>query len=275
MLSRPEKSPFSDKSFNTVNYGPSTINPTASLLLNDDPFRPPKRRKIILLGAPGVGKSAIIMRFKDDIFMDYYEPTIQNVIRKTFIFNSQPLELEIIDIDGQTEYTIFSFSKLTFGIHGYVFCYSIENRQSFELLKILHSKLINLVGRDIPKVLVANKSDLGNRREISVEEGKQLAKEMNCPFIECSAKSNSNIHKAIHVILTEVNKYENSADIKKIGCKKLLEFFARKESFMTSLFYFLIFLNFLAGTFFLVFGFLLGIKSFNSYPVIFLYNMIF
>jgi Ras homolog enriched in brain len=244
-----------------------SINQTASLLLNEDAFRPVKRRKIIILGAPGVGKSAIIMRFKDDIFLDYYEPTIQNVSKKSFYFNNQPTELEIVDIDGQTEYTIFSFSKLTFGIHGYIFCYSIENRQSFELLKILHAKLINLVGRDIPKILCANKSDLGNRREISVEEGKSLAKMMACPYIECSAKSNYNISRSFHLILTEIDRYENSGDIKRIGCKKLLEFFARKESLMTIIFYLLTALNFIAGTVFLVFGFYLGIISFVNNSV--------
>lgn len=244
-----------------------SINPSASLLSSQDSFRQIKKRKIIILGAPGVGKSAIIMRFKDDIFLDYYEPTIQNLYKKSFYFNFQPTELEIVDIDGQTEYTIFSFSKLTFGIHGYIFCYSIENRQSFELLKILHAKLINLVGRDIPKILCANKSDLGSRREISVEEGKSFAKIMGCPFIECSAKSNYNISKSFHVILTEIDRYENSGDFKKIGCKKLLGFFARKESLMTIIFYLVTFLNFISGTLFLVFGFYLGITSFVNNSV--------
>ena len=61
-----------------------SINPSASLLSSQDSFRQIKKRKIIILGAPGVGKSAIIMRFKDDIFLDYYEPTIQNLYKKSF-----------------------------------------------------------------------------------------------------------------------------------------------------------------------------------------------
>lgn len=79
-------------------------------------------------------------------------------------FNNELVELELIDIDGQTEYTIFSFSKFSFGIHGYILCYSIESRQSFDLIKIIHSKLSSLVGRDIPKLLIANKTDLNNKR---------------------------------------------------------------------------------------------------------------
>ena len=110
------------------------------------------------------GKSAIIMRFKDDIFLDYYDPTIQMTHKKILPFNNENIELEIVDFDGQTEYTIFSFSKFSFGIHGYILSYSIENKQSFDLIKIIYSKLITLVGKDIPKILIANKSDLMSKR---------------------------------------------------------------------------------------------------------------
>ena len=104
------------------------------------------------------------MRFKDDIFLDYYDPTIQMTHKKILPFNNENIELEIVDFDGQTEYTIFSFSKFSFGIHGYILSYSIENKQSFDLIKIIYSKLITLVGKDIPKILIANKSDLMSKR---------------------------------------------------------------------------------------------------------------
>jgi small GTP-binding protein len=198
-----------------------------------------KKRKVLVLGAPGVGKSAIIMRFKDDIFLDYYDPTIQMSYKKTLRFNNENIELELIDIDGQTEYTIFSFSKFSAGIDGFILSYSIENRQSFELLKIIHSKLVGLAGRDMPKILVANKCDLLNRREISVEEGKALAKSINCPFIEVSAKSSDNINKMFHMMLIEIKKYENNVDFKGLTCKKLFEYFIRRENCLIKIFYIL------------------------------------
>lgn len=213
----------------------SNVRTTLITINNDN--RVAKRRKILVLGAPGVGKSAMIMRFKDDIFLDYYEPTIQTTIKKMLKFNNEQVELEILDIDGQTEYTIFSFSKFSFGIHGYILCYSIENRQSFDLMNIIHSKLAALVGRDVPKVLVANKYDLNNRRELSYEEGKALAKSINCEYIECSAKSNANIQKIFHTVLVEINKFESNIDLKGFSCRKLLEFFVKKETAMIKLFY--------------------------------------
>ena len=202
-----------------------------------------KRRKVLVLGAPGVGKSAMIMRFKDDIFIDYHDPTIQTTIRKNLQFNNENIELELIDIDGQTEYTIFSFSKFSYGIHGYILTYSIEYRQSFELIQIIHSKLIGLVGRDVPKILVANKCDINNRREISIEEGKALSKNMNCPFIEVSAKSSVNINKMFHMMLVEIKKYEDNVDFRGLTCKKLFEFFVKNEGCLTISFYIMMILN--------------------------------
>ena len=200
--------------------------------------RPRVRRRILLLGAAGVGKSAIIMRFKDDIFLDYYEPTIHCIIKKIFVFNNQNIELEIIDIDGLTEYTLFSFSKFSIGIDGYVFCYSVENRYSFDLVKLIHSKLYALVGRNIPKILVANKTDLPNR-VITFEEGQNFAKEIKCPFLECSAKNNQNIGKIFKNILVEINKYENDIDLKRLTCIKLLEIIIKRENIFLGFLYFL------------------------------------
>lgn len=202
-----------------------------------------KKRKILVLGSPGVGKSAMIMRFRDDIFLDYYDPTIQTSYKKILPVNNENIELEIIDIDGQTEYTIFSYSKFSFGVDGYILSYSIENRQSFELLKNINSKLITLVGRDVPKVLVANKCDLTNRREISLEEGKALSKSINCPYIEVSAKSSNNINRMFHTMILEIIKYENNVDLKGMTCKKLFEYFVKKEKCLINFFYVLMSIN--------------------------------
>jgi Ras family protein len=196
-----------------------------------------KKNKILILGAPGVGKSAMIMRFKDDIFLDYYDPTIQTTYRKTLQFNNENVELELVDLDGQSEYTLLSFPKFSYGVHGYILSYSIESRQSFELLKIINSKLMALVGRDVPKILVANKSDLLNKREISPEEGKNFATQINCPYIECSAKSNANINKMFHTLLVVIKQNENNVDFKGLSCRSLFEFFVKNEKVLIKVFY--------------------------------------
>jgi len=216
------------------------FNPNASALIES---RLARRKKILVLGSPGVGKSAMIMRFKDDIFLDYYDPTIQTTYRKILQFNNESIELELIDIDGQTEYTIFTYPRFSYAVDGYILSYSIENRQSFELIKIIHSKLINLVGRDVPKLLVANKCDLGNRREISLEEGRALSRSINCPFIEVSAKSSDNINRMFHSMLVEIKKLEDNFNIRNLTCKKLFEFFVKNELCLIKIFYIFMAIN--------------------------------
>ncbi len=186
-----------------------------------------KKRKILVLGAPGVGKSAIILRFKDDIFKNEYMPTIQETYKKEFKFNNEKVELEIIDLDGQNEFSLFSSNKFSLGINGFIFCYSVENQYSFNLIKIINAKLRSLVGDHVPKILIANKSDLSHKRLISSEQGKELARDLNATFLECSAKNGQNIQLVFQSILIEINKFETDVDLKTYTCARLLRFVLR------------------------------------------------
>lgn len=215
-----------------------------SIIQDLEENRPIKKRKILVLGSPGVGKSAIVTRFMDDVFYDYYNPSLQTSYKKILNFNNETIELEIVDLEGQSEHTIISYSRFSYGISGYILSYSIENRQSFELIKIINNKLNCNFGRqDIPKILIANKSDLNNRREIPIEAGKYLAKELNCPFLECSARSRDNIDRVFHTILVEIDKFENDFDPRKINCRKMYEYFAKRENAMLLVFFTLMILN--------------------------------
>jgi len=213
------------------------------------------------MGSPGVGKSAVMTRFKDDIFSDSYNPTIQASYKKIFEFNKEKVELEIVDYEGQSEYTIFLHNKFSYGIHGYILMYSIENLQSFELISTLNSKLSTYVSKDIPRILVANKMDLTNKRIISYEHGADLARDLNCPFLECSAKANANIYKVFNRILIEINKYEDHVDFKNYGCTKVYEFFIQNEVILLKVYYFLIFINLCLAILFIIFGFIFGLKN--------------
>lgn len=209
--------------------------------------RPMKRRKVLMLGAPETGKSAILMRFKENVFLEVYEPTIQNSTKKFIPFRNEYVELEINDLDGQTEYTIFSQNKFSFGINGYLLVYSVNNRQSFELMKTINTKLNSVVGKKCPKVLIGNKNDFHNEREVTFNEGKEFANSINCPFLETSAKTNDNIEKAFLTLLIEINKIESNFDIKKLCCSSLFENFVKKEKVMRYIFYGLFIVNIILG----------------------------
>ena len=216
--------------------------------------RPMKRRKVPILGAPETGKSAIVLRFKENVFLEVYEPTIQNSTKKFLPFRNEYVELDITDLDGQTEYTVYSPNKYSFGINGYLLIYSVNNRASFELLKTINDKLNSIVGKKFPKIVMGNKSDLKEDREVSFEEGKKFADSINCPFMESSAKNNINIQNGFLSLLIEINKIENNFDINKICCPRLFQNFIKNEKCSQYLCYFSFIMNIILAIVTIVMG---------------------
>jgi len=154
-----------------------------------------KERKIALMGFRSVGKSSLAIQFVEGQFVDSYDPTIENTFKKTVnVKNSGTYDLLLVDTAGQDEYSIFP-SEYSVDIHGYVLVYSIDSRQSFNICEIIHEKMLDLMDdlSAVPIVLVGNKSDLHNERRVTVEEGKELAKQMKAFFLETSAKENQNV----------------------------------------------------------------------------------
>jgi hypothetical protein len=91
----------------------------------------------------------------------------------------------------------------------------------------IYDKICNTIGtmtthRYIPIVLVGNKCDLDHDRAVSCEEGRQLAQEWQCAFIEASAKHNENIKAAFHQLLQQVQENEGPAKVLDVGlCEKI------------------------------------------------------
>ena len=90
--------------------------------------------------------------------------------------------------------------------------YAINSRNSFDEI-INFREQISAVkdDTDVPMVLVGNKCDLESDREVSTEEGKNLAKSFNAPFFETSAATQVNVEKAFHELVREYVKRQNVA----------------------------------------------------------------
>ncbi|CAH1955670.1 unnamed protein product [Acanthoscelides obtectus] len=152
---------------------------------------PSKQRKIAVMGYRSVGKSSLSIQFVEGQFVDSYDPTIENTFTKSTRINSQDYELKLVDTAGQDEYSIFP-SQYSFDVHGYVLVYSITNTKSFDVVKSIHEKLLDITGKEhVPVVLVGNKTDLHMERMIPADEGRRLADEWKAIFLETSAKQNA------------------------------------------------------------------------------------
>lgn len=191
----------------------------SSDLIREELIQPNKKMKILVLGGANTGKTSLITRLKEDIFLDYYESTLQSTTKVNIVQNKELIELEVIDLDGQTEFSILTYNKFAKGINGYVLVYSTTDRKSFFLVDNLNQKLNDLVGSKVPRVLIGNKKDL-DERAVSPKEGQELANKINSPFIECSAyeeNDKNNVEKAFRLLIAETYKLEYNFDESRVN----------------------------------------------------------
>lgn len=173
--------------------------------------------KILTLGESTVGKTSIVERYIDNTFKEQFISTLGTDYRTKFIqFNNTKIQLDIWDTAGQERFKeiTIQYLKQTSGI---MVIYDVTNRSSF--LKV--NDWFNHIKRESSKnksiVLVGNKIDL-NYREVSTEDGTELANKYNVPFIEVSAYNGTNIDQAYRALLEQCvkpnqNKTDNSCCI--------------------------------------------------------------
>lgn len=165
-----------------------------------------KKRKIAVLGSRSVGKSSLIVQFIENHFVENYYPTIERNFQKTVEYKGTEFECEIIDTAGQDEYSPLSL-KHVIGIHGYVLVYSVNSRNSFDMIQIVYDKIIDFCGKeDIPCVIVGSKIDLEASRQVQSTEGEKLAKQNHAAWVETSAKDNANVSEVFELCLAEIEK---------------------------------------------------------------------
>ena len=102
---------------------------------------------------------------------------------------------------------------------GFLLVFAINDKSSFDLIP---SKIESIIKRKhdetIPMVLVGNKQDLDNNREVSYDTAKQLADSWNMEYIEASAKINLNCDEAFEHLAAKVYEYKKNLKMKRSSC---------------------------------------------------------
>ena len=156
--------------------------------------------KLTVMGSGSVGKSAITTQFCSGVFVEQYDPTIEDSYRKLVEVNGQQYMLEILDTAGTEHFTAMRDLYIKNG-QGFILVYSIVSEGSFYELNEIRNQIVEIkdavntekTKQKVPIILVGNKCDLSHQRVISVEQGKERAQQWDCMFIETSAKLNVNI----------------------------------------------------------------------------------
>jgi len=154
---------------------------------------PTAEMKFVLLGSGGVGKSALVMRLMGSPFLEKLGPTIEDLHRHELKVDDKLCKLAILDTAGQQDFHSMEDTWFQDG-EGFLMVYSIISKTSFVEVANTYDRLVRSKDGVPPMVLVANKSDLNELREVSYQEGAKLAAKWGCPFFETSAKLSQNEH---------------------------------------------------------------------------------
>ena len=173
--------------------------------------------KIIIIGNSGVGKTSITTSAVKNVFINDYKSTIGMEIFSLYLkVNDKPIKLQIWDTCGQEIYrslikNFYRNSSLA------IIVYSIDQKNSFKDINLWIKEIKVNSSPDIKIVLIGNKSDLDNDRQVSYEEGKKyLDDDEVLKFFETSAKTGENIKKLfqeISIILYKDYKYFNKGNL--------------------------------------------------------------
>ena len=172
---------------------------------------PSTEYKLVVLGSGGVGKSALTVQFVQGIFVEKYDPTIEDSYRKQIEVDGQQCMLEILDTAGTEQFTAMRDLYMKNG-QGFVLVYSIIAQSTFNDIPDLREQILRVKDVDnVPMVLVGNKCDLSDQRVITTEQGESLAGKFSCKFLEASAKTKVNVDQIFLDLVRQIIPHLPSA----------------------------------------------------------------
>ena len=156
--------------------------------------------KVLLLGNSDVGKSSLLLRFVDSLWNDAFVPTIGVDFKvKTLEINNKKVKMQIWDTAGQERFRTV-VSTYFRGAHGILLLYDVTNKDSFKNLENWLIEIEKNASDKVLKILLGNKCDLNDDREIQTEEGQAFAIRNGMEFMETSAKMNTNVSEAFETL---------------------------------------------------------------------------
>lgn len=173
---------------------------------------PLRKFKLVFLGEQSVGKTSLITRFMYDSFDNTYQATIGiDFLSKTMYLEDRTVRLQLWDTAGQERFRSLIPSYIRDSTVAVV-VYDITNVNSFQQTTKWIDDVRTERGSDVIIMLVGNKTDLADKRQVSIEEGERKAKELNVMFIETSAKAGYNVKQLFRRVAAALPGMESTQD---------------------------------------------------------------
>nr|ODN87781.1 hypothetical protein L204_06448 [Cryptococcus depauperatus CBS 7855] len=176
--------------------------------------------KCAVMGSGGVGKSAVTVRFINGSYLEWYDPTIEDSYRKQFLVDGQPCLLEILDTAGIDQYLTLNDLFIRES-EGFVLVFSITQRDTFEEIartreNIGRIKLPYSMSERLSMVIVGNKCDLTEERQVQTVEGERLAERWGCKYFETSARTSTNIIPVFSEIVRQMRRNSPPKELSRV-----------------------------------------------------------
>ncbi|KAI4832200.1 hypothetical protein KUCAC02_015175 [Chaenocephalus aceratus] len=169
--------------------------------------------KLLIIGNSSVGKTSFLFRFADDSFTSAFVSTVGIDFKvKTIYRNDKRVKLQIWDTAGQERYRTITTAYYR-GAMGFLLMYDITSQESFCAVQDWATQIKTYSWGNAQVVLVGNKLDLEEDRQVPTEDAHRLASELGFQFFEASAKDNINVKqvfdKLVDVICEKMSESIN------------------------------------------------------------------
>lgn len=160
--------------------------------------------RLLMVGDSSCGKTSLVLRFDQNVFSTKFVTTIGVDYRDKMVkVEGAPMRLQLWDTAGQERFR--SLTSNFFGrADGFVLCYDISNRPSFDHVIGWMRDIKTRAPPDCDIVLCGNKSDLDADRVVTTDEGRMLADEYGVQFFETSALTGSNVESMFMALATTI-----------------------------------------------------------------------
>ncbi|XP_078096828.1 ras-related protein Rab-26 [Mustelus asterias] len=161
--------------------------------------------KVMLVGDSGVGKTCLLVRFKDGAFLagSFISTVGIDFRNKVLNVDDVKVKLQIWDTAGQERFRSVTHAYYR-DAHALLLLYDVANKTSFDNIQAWLTEIHEYATQDVVIMLLGNKADVAQERAVKKEAGEKLAKEYGVPFMETSAKTGLNVELAFMAIAKEL-----------------------------------------------------------------------